>query len=311
MIKRILSARKCERIVFSHEYYHGMLDSRIDASFDAMKFKKIRDLLIAKNLVTRKRILIPQMISYEDMELVHSKNYLKRIQNPLNVAQDLKIEAIDPWDTHVLEYFRIVTGGTLMAAEYAYEHGCTVFNLGGGFHHAHAEKAGGFCLINDVAIAIKKLQTNRKIDRIIIIDLDYHEGDGNLTIFEDHPEVFTFSIHASDWMEIDKVNNRDIFLPENCTGAQYMAILKQELPGICKSFSPDMVFYIAGSDPYEKDILGDLNLTRAEMLERNMYVYDCIKAHNIPMVVVAGGGYGKESWEVYYDFIENVLRKRK
>jgi acetoin utilization deacetylase AcuC-like enzyme len=283
----------------------------MDASFDAMKFKKIRDLLIAKNLVNRKNILIPEMISYEDMGLVHSRQYLTRIRNPINVAHDLKIEAIDPWDTHVLEYFRVVAGGTVLAATHAFNNRCTVFNLGGGFHHAHAEKAGGFCLINDVAIAIRKLQATTDLRNILIVDLDYHEGDGNLTIFEQQPEVFTFSMHASDWIEIDKQNNRDIILPENCTGEQYLEILEKELPAICKNFAAEMVFYIAGSDPYEKDMLGDLALTRDQMLRRNMYVYECVKEYDLPMVVVAGGGYGKDSWEVYYDFIENVLIKRK
>ncbi len=311
MIRKIFSGRKCKRIVFSHDYYHGMLDAHINAAFDAMKFKKIRDLLIAKNLLNRKEILIPAMVSYEDMGLVHTKSYLKRIQNPLNVAHDLKIDAIDPWDTHILEYFRMVTGGTMMASEYAFDHRCTVFNLGGGFHHAHADKAGGFCLINDVAIAIRKMQQSRNVGKVLIVDLDYHEGDGNLTIFEDQPEVFTFSMHASDWLKIDKRNNRDINLPDNCTGDQYMNILQNELSPLCTGFSPEMVFYIAGSDPYELDILGDLNLTREEMLLRNMFVYNCVRAHGIPMVVVAGGGYGTESWQIYYDFIESVLLKRK
>jgi len=311
MIKRIFSGRKCERIVFSHDYYHGMLDAHANAAFDAMKFKKIRDLLIAKNLINRKEILIPGMVSYEDMGLVHTKSYLKRIQNPLNVAHDLKIDTIDPWDTHVLEFFRVVAGGTIMAAEFAYAHRCTVFNLGGGFHHAHADRAGGFCLINDVAIAIRKLQLFRNVGKVLIVDLDYHEGDGNLTIFKNQPEVFTFSIHASDWLEINKRNNRDIPLPANCSGEQYMRILQDELPSICAGFLPEIVFYIAGSDPYEADALGDLNLTREEMLLRNMFVYKCVREHEIPLVVVAGGGYGTESWQIYYDFIENVLRQRK
>jgi len=310
MIRRIFKRYKHDRIVFSHEYYHGVLTSGSDSTFDAMKFKKIRDLLIAKDLVRRKQILIPQVVSYEDMELVHPRSYLKRIQDPLNVAHDLKLENIDPWDTNVLEYFRVVTGGTLLASEYACHNDCTVFNLGGGFHHAHAEKAGGFCLINDVAIAIRKLQAENRIRNALIVDLDYHEGDGNLTIFEHQPEVFTFSIHASDWMEIDKENNRDIFLPEKCSGEDYLTILRRELPGICDNFSPEIVFYIAGSDPYEKDVLGDLNMTRGEMLSRNMFVHDCVRSHDIPLVVVAGGGYGVDSWEVYYDFIEKVLMRK-
>ena len=144
----------------------------------------------------------------------------------------------------------------------------------------------------------------------MIIDLDYHEGDGNLVFYKDDPNVYTFSIHASDWVNIDKENNTDIVLPDDCDGVEYLRILKQELPLAWRKFKPDIIFYIAGSDPYEKDLIGDLNLTRIEMLERNMFVYNRINESMIPAIIVAGGGYGPDSWQIYYDFLEKVLSSR-
>ena len=297
-------------IAFSHEYNLSLAARDTHKTFDALKYKKMRDLLIAKNLISRKKILIPKYASYQDLELVHTKAFLKKIKDPLYVAKALNLESLDPWDAYVLEYFRIMTGGTIIATRYALENHSVAFNLGGGFHHAHADKAAAYCLLNDVAVAIEKFRRKGRILRPMIIDLDYHEGDGNLIFYKDDPTVYTFSMHASDWVNIEKENNTDIVLPNDCSGEEYLSILKRELPLAWRKFKPDIVFYIAGSDPYEKDIIGDLNLTRIELLERNMFVYHRIKANDIPAVIVAGGGYGPDSWLIYYDFLEKVLSEK-
>ncbi len=207
----------------------------------------------------------------------------------------------------ILEYFRIMTGGTLLATKYALDNQSVAFNLGGGFHHAHAETAAGYCLVNDVAVAIQKFRSRGRFKRPMIIDLDYHEGDGNLVFFQNDPDVYTFSMHASNWVDIEKENNSDIVLEDDCDGRTYLKILKTELPLALRKFKPDIIYYIAGSDPYEKDLIGDLNISREEMLERNMFVYNRISERSIPGVVVAGGGYGPDSWQIYYDFLERVL----
>lgn len=297
-------------LVFSHEYNLSLASRDTHKTFDSMKYKKIRDLLIAKNLLSRKKILIPKYVSYQDLELVHTPAFLKNIKDPLYVAKELNLESLDPWDSYVLEYFRIMTGGTILATEFALDNYSVAFNLGGGFHHAHADKAAAYCLINDVAVAIEKFRNDGRFKRPMIIDLDYHEGDGNLIFYKDDQNVYTFSIHASDWVNIEKENNTDIVLPDYCDGVEYLRILKQELPLAWRKFKPDIIFYIAGSDPYEKDLIGDLNLTRIEMLERNMFVYNRINESMIPAIVVAGGGYGPDSWQIYYDFLEKVLSSR-
>jgi acetoin utilization deacetylase AcuC-like enzyme len=288
---------KSLQIVYSHDYFY-----RIDNGplFDVMHFKKIRDRLIAQKVLHRKDVLIPEMVDYDELHLVHTSAYVKSIRDPMQVAHILKLEGVDPFDSHILEYFRIVTGGTLLATEYAIENRSIVFNLGGGFHHAHREKGGGFCLINDVAIAREKYCKNL---RCLIIDLDYHQGDGTLAIYETTPEVFTFSMHAGNWLESSKRENLDILLPDKCDGKEYMRILSSSLPVLINSFNPEFIFYIAGSDPYILDALGDLTLSREDMLKRNMFVFSLIKERNLPAVILAGGGYGDKSWKVYYDFI--------
>lgn len=291
------------KIVYSHEYFYGIPEGDSRGTFDVMKYKKIRDKLVKEHYLQRKRIMIPEMVSYEDMELVHTRDFLKSIQNPTNVSRFLKLGYMNPWDVYILEYFRIVAGGTLLAAQYALNNGGIVFNLGGGFHHSHPERADGFCLINDVAIAIEKCRKTKSDLRTLIVDLDYHQGDGNLMYFKDDKNVYTFSMHASHWVSIEKENNMDIKIDCEINGDDYLNILKKKLPPVCERFDPDFVIYIAGSDPYEKDTLGDMKLGRIDLLNRNMFVLENVKRKKIPMVVLAGGGYGPDSWEIYYDFI--------
>jgi len=300
--------RRSVEIVFSHEYYQGISRFTMNGILDSMKFKKVRDMLVVKNLMKRKNILVPTMAHYADIALAHNAEYLNRIRNPLNVAKYLRIESVDPWDSDILEYFRIVTGGTILAALHAWQKNISVFNLGGGFHHAHHNKAAGYCLLNDVAVAIFKVRkVHPDIKKVLIIDLDYHQGDGNLSIFQNDQSVFTFSMNAVHWLESDKENNLDIFLSPHCRGEEYLSLLKRYLPEVLADFHPDLVFYIAGSDVYENDALGDLHLTREDMLQRNMFVFNSVIIKHIPLVIVAGGGYGSDSWYIYYDFIESAI----
>jgi acetoin utilization deacetylase AcuC-like enzyme len=304
---RSLLRKKNTWVVFSHDYYHGLSGVNQIDTIDAMKFKRIRDALVEQKIIRRKKILIPGMVNYHDMGLVHTQPYLKHIQDPAHVSQLFHIYMDTPWDSAILEYFRIVTGGTLLATEYAIRNQGVVFNLGGGFHHARPDQAAGFCLINDVAIAISKYRKKKSIHKPMIIDLDYHQGDGNLLIFKDEPAVMTYSMHANPWLTITKENNIDIIVPEKSDGQHYLQILQSSLPPAFNNFNPDLVFYIAGSDPYEADTIGDMKLSREEMLVRNLFVFNLVQAQKVPMVILAGGGYGPQSWNIYYDFIKAIF----
>ena len=308
MIKNLFSKKRNVHIVFSHDYV-SIPTTETHQNLDILKYKKIRDILVEEKLIKRQKILKPYMVSYEDIGLVHTKSYINQIKDPVNVARILNMGTADPWDSYVLEYFRIVTGGTVLAARYALHTGGIVFNLGGGFHHARPEKGAGFCLINDIAIAIQKMRKKRRAQKYVIIDLDYHQGDGNLVYFENDEDVYTFSIHASSWETSQKLHNFDGLIPSNTSWKDYKEMLDENLQNLCKQFKPDLVFYIAGSDPYEKDTLCDMKLSRGEMQERNMYILNKIRNLQLPLVVTAGGGYGPDSWEVYYDFVKSALNK--
>jgi acetoin utilization deacetylase AcuC-like enzyme len=308
MIKNLLFKNQNVYVVFSHEYA-GIPTTDTHQTFDILKYKKIRDTLVEQKLLKRKKILKPYMVSYEDIALVHSDSYINQIKDPMNVARILNLGHVNPWDSYILEYFRIVSGGTVLAAKHALQNGAIVFNLGGGFHHARKDKGAGFCLINDIAIAIQKMRKKRRAQKFLIIDLDYHQGDGNLTYFKDDNDVYTFSIHASSWETSEKQNNFDGLVDSDCSWKDYKDLLEANLQNLCLKFKPDLVFYLAGSDPYEKDTLCDMKLTRDDLHERNMYILSKINNLKIPIVITAGGGYGPDSWEIYYDFIKSALSK--
>jgi acetoin utilization deacetylase AcuC-like enzyme len=143
----------------------------------------------------------------------------------------------------------------------------------------------------------------------MVIDLDYHQGNANTLYFKSDENVFTFSMHADSWIDIDIENNLDILVPAKCDDKEYLEILNANLHPAIEKFKPELVFYIAGSDAYHKDTLAGMNLTRQGMLERNKCVYDLVTSSRIPLVVLAGGGYGPESWEVYYDFVKYGLTR--
>lgn len=305
---RLFRSSPC-KIVYRSEYLTAVHSRSSYGTFDPMRFKKIRDKLISERLITRKHIIQPQSVSEEDMLRVHTPDYLNSLKNPVFVGEILNLDYVDPWDNYVFEYFRFMVGGTLAAVQYALEKNITVFNLGGGYHHAHSDKAEGFCLLNDVVIAIEKYKVQYNIKRILVIDLDYHQDNGILLYYQDNPDVFTFSMHAENWDEIDKANNIDLELPSHIKDEAYLKILKDRLPKIFDNFIPDLAIYLAGSDPYVMDAIGDFDISEEGMLDRDIFVYWQVRNRKIPLVVLAAGGYGQASWKIYYNFIKWVIKK--
>jgi len=295
-------------VVFSSEYLIGVSTYSDHHAFDIFKYKRIRDGLIAEKLLKAKNILYPKPCDFSDIKKVHTAAYIRKIQDPIYVNQALKIEINSIWDNSVLEYYKAVCGGTIHAANKAIELKKPIFNLGGGFHHAQPDRAEGFCLLNDIAIAAKILKEENNVSKILIVDLDYHQGNGNSLIFKDEPDIFTFSIHADKWLEDNALSNKDILVESDISDEDYMELIKENLNAIIKQFKPDFLFYIAGSDPFQEDELADMQISRNMMLKRNMFVEGKAQELNIPIVILPGGGYGKKSWEIYYDYLRTVLK---
>lgn len=304
---RVLRLRRHCMLVYRHEYLVSIESGDERSSFEVMKFKRILDELVREGLVRRKDVLKPSMLGDAELLLVHDRAYIASLRSPLRIAELLTLRTVHPWDNPVMEYVRYVAGGTVLALRAAYARAMTVFNLGGGFHHAYPDRASGFCLVNDVAVAIAVLRRESRVRRVLIIDLDFHHGDGTAWIFRDDPSVFTFSIHHQHWVEPGSTATVDVALPDHIDDGPYLAELRRRLPAVLDSFHPEVVVYLAGSDPFIEDTLGTFRVSEAGMLKRDMYVYREVRRRGLPLAVVAGGGYGPQSWRIYYNFIRHAF----
>jgi len=296
------------KLIFRNEYCLGFTGNDQYAMIDPNRFRKIRNSLHENRLAKFREFIKPPMISYDQLELVHTKEYLSRVKDPVSLGRELGLSYLEPWDDHYINYYRAMTGGTVFGLQQALkEPKKPVFNFGGGFHHAHADKAEGFCLLNDTVMAIRCARKKKPDLKVLIVDLDYHQGNGNLILLRDDKLSFTFSMHALAWAEIEKNENMEILLPENCEDEAYITTLKQKLPEAFAAFQPEAVIYIAGADPFAEDTLCDFKITEEGMLERDMFVYQESTKRNLPFLVLAAGGYGPHSWKPYYNFIKNTI----
>jgi acetoin utilization deacetylase AcuC-like enzyme len=295
------------RLFYRHEYVYDALEAGVRHTFDILKPRRIHDALVAARLVAARDVVKPDRVSRGELLLVHTPEYVDEISRPAALARLLFLDPEHPWDARLLEPFLFATGGTIAAARWAVAQRGIGVNLGGGFHHAQADKAEGFCALADVAVAIRLLQRERRVRRVLIVDLDYHHGNGNAEIFAEDENVFTFSIHAGNWCWITKHNNRDVELPAHTQDAAYLEALRAHLPAIVREFQPDFAVYVAGSDPFVEDTLGDFDVSEAGMLERDQTVTRALWGHGIPMCVVTAGGYGDASWRIHFNYVRWLL----
>ncbi len=299
-------------LIYSPEYlidFYGLQDDYI---FDVNKYRKITDKLVEENLIDKTDFLDPPMFTDEQLLLVHTKEYLKSLENPFDVACYLEFPQLSQFDSEevygkVVMPFRINSSGTLLAGYEALKKGIGI-NIGGGFHHAKPWVGAGFCLFADVAISIRQLQKDKQINRTLIVDLDLHQGDGNAIIFADDDSVFTFSMHEQANFPVPKAKSSlDIGLNFRTQGNTYLKHLKEKLPSLINSHNPDIVFYIAGTDVFQKDTLGNLDLTFDDIVERDVFVVSEVCKNKIPIVMVLAGGYSTQSWEIHYNSIKKII----
>jgi acetoin utilization deacetylase AcuC-like enzyme len=234
----------------------------------------------------------PVPCSWEDLALVHTPEYLHKIRK--NTLSGDEIRTLElPWWPELGDGFRLMTGGTCAAAEGAVRDGWSV-HLGGGFHHAFANHGEGFCLLNDVAVAIRTLQRDGKITRAAVVDCDVHHGNGTAAIFERDPSVFTFSIHQQhNYPAFKPRSDLDIGLSDGATDAEYLARLRPALDRVTAQ-APDLIVYVAGADPFEHDRLGGLKLTKEGLRARDRAVFESARSAGAPVAVVLAGGYADD-----------------
>ena len=236
-------------------------------------------------------VIEPRPVTRDELALVHDDVYLDDALNARSTPATIRSEL--PVEKDVIDAFLLSTGGTIMAAEHAASDGRGI-NLGGGYHHAFADHAEGFCYFNDVAIAARKLLSDGKAARIAIVDCDLHQGNGTAHIFRDDPSVFTFSIHQERNYPIKQQSDLDIGLDDGVENEEYLERLGGALECIIRDFKPDYAFYLAGADPFVEDQLGALRLTHEGFSRRDDMIVGGFRGEGIPLCVVLAGGYSRD-----------------
>ncbi len=258
--------------------------------FPTRKYRLVRDRLLAEGTVQAADLREPAPASDEDVGLVHTVDYVRRI-NTGSLSRDEQLVLEVPFSPALRVATWLCAGGSTLAGRLALERGIAV-HLGGGFHHAFPDHGEGFCLINDVAIAIRVLQREGVVRRAVVVDLDVHHGNGTADIFRDDADVFTFSMHQERNYPAHKPpSDLDIGLDDGAGDAEYLTLLERHLPGLLARHRPDLVLYLAGADPYRMDQLGGLSLTLEGLRRRDRMVFERAMAAGIPVAVCLAGGY--------------------
>ena len=297
------------RLFFRDEYVYDVQEAGMRHTHDVLRARRVRDALLADGLVQPKDFHAAPPLSDAQLLLVHTPDYVRALHDPALLARSLLLDPSHPWDERLLQPFAYAAGGTVAAAREAVAHGSIAVNLGGGFHHAQADKAEGFCAIADVAVAIRQLQGDGLLERALIVDLDYHHGNGNALLFANDERVFTYSLHSVPWCFVEKRNHEDVMLPPRADDAAYLGALHATLPSVFDRFHPELVLYLAGSDPFVLDTLGDARVSEQGMLERDRFVTELVRGRGLPLVVTMAGGYGPDSWRIYRNYFSWLLRE--
>jgi acetoin utilization deacetylase AcuC-like enzyme len=283
--------------------------------FPTRKYRLVHDAVLALPGAGEGSVAIhePEPASWDDLALVHTTEYLGKLHNGTMTAADIAQLEL-PWSPEMVEGFRVMVGGTIQAALRACADGeGLAVHIGGGLHHGFANHGEGFCPFNDVAVAVRVLQS-RGIERAAVIDLDVHHGNGTAFIFERDPRVFTFSMHQQHNYPMWKPKGSlDIGLPDGVHDAAYLDELEPALPTVMAS-APGCVFYLAGADPYEDDQLGGLRLTRDGLRRRDRMVIEAVRHANVPLVIVLAGGYARrvdDTVAIHVATIDEAVKARQ
>jgi len=298
--------------------------------FPTVKYKLIKDRILKdKKLSAKIEFIEPGHASEEDMLLVHEESYLDKLKNAkLSLQEILTLEL--PYSKELVTSSILCCGGTILAAEKSLEDKIGI-HLGGGFHHAFPDHGEGFCVLNDIAVAIKKIKNQKspptqrrntthggsaeaqgekaeKVKRALIIDCDLHQGNGTAYIFRNDKDVFTFSIHQENNYPFYKpAGDLDIGLPDRTKDNVYIGHMEKHIPKIISDFKPDFIMYVAGADPYENDQIGNLGLTIDGLRKRDEFIFLQGRNYGIPVSVVLAGGYAyrqEDTVEIHFNTVK-------
>lgn len=304
------------KLIYSDDYYLP-IGAHV---FPAEKYRRVQQQLIADRIADPPDFLKPHPASDQDILLVHTPEYVTKLKTgTLSAREELQLEV--PFSPELVHAFWLAAGGSMLAAEHALKNGVAI-NIGGGFHHAFPDHGEGFCMINDVAVAIRRMQRDNRIHRAMTVDCDVHQGNGTATIFAGtrvpagslpsrsastlNPgretkvrnahagDVFTISLHQQNNYPLWKPpSSIDVDLPDEIGDDEYLGWLDNALSSGLRQFDPELICYIAGADPYREDQLGGLALTIEGLKKRDELVFRAAKARGIPVMVTFAGGYAR------------------
>ena len=278
--------------------------------FVGTKFSDLYNFIKNSNLYTNLTIHQSKSAPINDVQLVHNRNYVMSVKEG-NLSRDQERRINLPWSEKLAKRSFLAIQGTLQTSQLALDYGIAC-HLAGGTHHAFKDCGSGFCVFNDLAYASITLLNQEKINKILILDLDVHQGDGTASICENIDNIFTCSIHCKNNFPFDKKNsNLDVPIDDEVNDVKYINILTKTLDQIESNFTPDIVFYDAGVDVHSNDDLGNLNLTHDGIKKRDEIVCEYFKEKKIPICTVIGGGYSKNRQELasrHFSIFETVSK---
>jgi len=291
--------------------YHPGYDLNLgNHVFPSEKYRLVRERLLEERVAGPEDFIEPEPVSDADLLLVHEADWVGRLKaGKLGFHEILRLEI--PYSRQMVEGFLLAAGGSLLAGRLCLQDGVAV-NLSGGFHHAFPDHGEGFCAIHDVAVAIRRLQRDGEVRRVMVVDCDVHQGNGTAHIFRHDPSVFTLSIHQyRNYPAVKPPSDVDINLPDGTGDEEYLERLRATYMGALDRVRPELVAYIAGADPYEGDQLGGLALTVAGLKARDRLVIETALRYGAATFVTLAGGYAVDLEDTVRIHVNTVCAARE
>jgi acetoin utilization deacetylase AcuC-like enzyme len=279
-------------------YHPGyVVDIGAGHRFPMQKYGLVYQTLVAAGALRQEQVLQPEPAAVADLLLVHTRDYVERFLAGNMSAREMRLLGF-PWSPLLARRARLAVQGTITASTMALHHGLAA-NLAGGSHHAFADHGEGFSVFNDIAVAIRVLQRDYGLRRAAVVDCDVHQGNGTAEIFAGDASVSTCSLHGEKNYPFRKATSSlDIALPDGTRDAAYLTALQTHIPPLLERFQPDMVWYLAGADPYAGDKLGRLSLSLQGLRQRDIYVLETCRRVGLPVAITLGGGYAPEIQDI-------------
>jgi acetoin utilization deacetylase AcuC-like enzyme len=291
--------------------YHEGYDLNLGAHvFPSQKFRLLAKQLKEEGIAAEEDFLRPERAADEDLLRVHTEDWVRKLQNgTLTLSEVMKLEV--PYSPELAEAFWLAAGGTILAAQNAMRDGFGA-NLGGGFHHAHPGFGEGFCAIHDVAVAIRRMQSDGAIRKAMVVDTDVHHGNGTAAIFARDASVFTLSIHQeNNYPAYKPASSVDLGMDDGVEDDEYLGTLMPAVKRALDEFQPEMVFYVGGADPFCEDQLGGLKLSKAGLKERDGRVFEEARGRGIPVVTTLAGGYARRVEDTVRIHVNTIVAARE